>query len=214
MSTAAVRRYTVEEYLALERASATKHEFYDGEIFAMAGASVPHNLVAGNLFAALHAALRDRDCVTLPSDMRVLLPTGLYTYPDASVVCGPRDVETIGGVDTLKNPLTIVEVLSKSTEPFDRGRKFDHYKTVRSLKGYLLLWQDRPRADHFARTDDGRWVLTSTVDLENAIAIPELGVALRLADLYAKVEFPPPEDETNITAEEYDSEPHPRGPKR
>ena len=214
MSTAAVRRYTVEEYLALERDSETKHEFYDGEIFATAGASLPHNLVAGNVFAALHAALRNRDCVAFPSDMRVLSPTGLYTYPDASVVCGSADIEKIGGLDTLKNPLTIVEVLSKSTEPFDRGRKFDHYKTIRSLRGYLLLWQDRPRADHFARTEDGRWVLTSTTELEGAIALPELGLSLPLVELYAKVEFPPLEDETNITAAEYDSEPHPRGPKQ
>lgn len=214
MSTAAVKRYTVEEYLALELASATKHEFYDGEIFAMAGASEAHNLVEGNLLRVLGNRLADRDCRLYPSDMRVLLPTGLYTYPDASVVCGPRNVETIGGVDTLKNPVTIVEVLSKSTEPFDRGRKFDHYKTLRSLRGYLLLWQDRPRADHFARTDDGRWVLTSVTGLESAIAVTELGVALSLAELYAKVDFPPAEDETKTTAAEYDSEPHPRGPKR
>jgi Uma2 family endonuclease len=214
MSTAAVRRYTVEEYLALERDSETKHEFYDGEIFAMAGASVPHNLVAGNVVTSLNSALRDRDCLVFPSDMRVLCPTGLYTYPDASVVCGPRHIEKIGGLDTLKNPLTIIEVLSKSTEPFDRGRQFDHYKTIRSLRGYFLLWQDGPRADHFGRTDDGRWVLTSVTGLEAAIAIPELGLTLSLADVYMKVEFPPPEDETKTTAAEYDSEPHPRGPKR
>ena len=132
MSTAAVRRRTVDDYLALERDSDAKHEFYDGEIFAMAGASVPHNLVAGNVFAALHASVRDRDCVAFPSDMRVLCPSGLYTYPDASVVCGRRDIEKLGGVETLKNPLIVVEVLSKSTEAFDRGRKFDHYKTIQS----------------------------------------------------------------------------------
>jgi Uma2 family endonuclease len=214
MSTAAVRRYTVEEYLALELASATKHEFYDGEIFAMAGASEAHNLVEANLLRLIGNHLADRDCRLYPSDMRVLLPTGLYTYPDASVVCGPRDIETIGGLDTLKNPTLVVEVLSKSTEPFDRGRKFDHYKMIRSLKGYLLLWQDRPRADHFAKADDGSWVLKTAAGLESTIAIPELGLTLPLADLYAKVEFPPPEDETNTTAAEYDSEPHPRGPKR
>ncbi len=160
MSTAAVKRYTVEEYLALENLSDTKHEFYDGEIFAMAGASLSHNIISLNVASELRAGLRGRDCVALPGDVRVLFPTGLYAYPDASVACEPRDIEAIGGLETLKNPLLVVEVLSKSTEGYDLGRKSDHYRTITSLRGYLLLRQEKPCAYHYARQEDGRWLLT------------------------------------------------------
>jgi Uma2 family endonuclease len=214
MSTAAVKRYTVEEYLALELASTTKHEFYDGEIFAMAGASAPHNLVALNVASELRSALRDRDCVAFPSDLRVLLPTGLYTYPDASVVCGPRDIEMIGGLDTLKNPTLIVEILSPSTEAYDLGRKFDHYRTIPSLKGYLILRQDRPRVYHYLRRGDGDWGLTAADGIDGRVKLPEIDVALSLADLYAKVEFPPAEDETKDPAPDTTPpESRPAGPR-
>ena len=196
MSTAAIKRYTVEEYLALELASPTKHEFYDGEIFAMAGASEAHNLIVANVSAALVSTLRDRDCRAYASDLGVLLPTGLYTYPDASAVCGPREIENIGGLDTLKNPTLIVEVLSKSTEAYDLGRKFDHYRTIESLRGYLLLRQDRPRGYHYSRQEDGRWLMAVADGLDSRVTLPELDATLFLADLFAKVEFPPPEDET------------------
>jgi Uma2 family endonuclease len=214
MSTAAVRRYTVEEYLALERDSETKHEFYDGEMFAMAGASEAHDLVAGNVFAELHAAVRSRDCRAHSSDMRVLCATGLYAYPDASVACGPRDIETVAGVETLKNPLLVVEVLSKSTEDYDRGRKFVHYRTIPSLKGYLLLAQNRPAAEHLAKQADGRWLISTAEGLESGIALPELGVTLRLADLYAKVVFPPHEDDLDDLPPSADADKHPRPPIR
>lgn len=213
MSTAAVRRYTVEEYLVLERDSETKHEFYDGEIFAMAGASKPHSLVAGNVYAALHAAVRDRDCYAYPSDMRIVCPTGLFAYPDASVACDSEDVEVIRGLDTLKNPLIIVEVLSKSTEAYDLGNKFDHYRAIPSLRGYLLLRQDRPRAYYYRRQDDGNWLLTSADGLDANIALPELDLSLSLADLYAKVEFPPAEELDRFVPDATPPESHPAGPR-
>lgn len=214
MSTAAVKRNTVEEYLAFERDSTTKHEFYDGEIFAMEGASAPHNLAALNVASELRNALRDRDCVTFPSDMRVLLSTGLYTYPDASVVCGPRDIEKIGGLDTLKNPTLIVEILSPSTEAYDLGRKFDHYRTIPSLKGYLILRQDRPHACHYLKRNDGDWGLSTADGIDGRVKLSEIDVTLSLADLYAKVEFPSAELETEDPAPDTTPpESRPAGPR-
>ncbi|MBA3314940.1 MAG: Uma2 family endonuclease [Planctomycetota bacterium] len=207
MPTVAVRRYSVEEYLSLEHNSEAKHEFYNGEIFAMAGASEPHNLVAGNIVTSLNIALRERECRVYPSDMRVRIPSGLYTYPDATVVCGAPDVEEYRGLETLKNPLLIVEVLSKSTEGYDRDAKFDFYKSIPSLKGYLLVSQDKPKADHLSRRDDG-WLLSSALGLDASICIPELEVTLALVEIYAKVEFPPVDEATPFTPES-EITPHP-----
>jgi len=211
MFTAAIRRYTVEEYLALERDSVTKHEYYAGQIFAMAGASEAHNLIAGNLIRLIGNHLVDRECRLYPGDMRVLLPTGLYTYPDATVVCGPREIEPRGGLETLKNPTLLVEVLSKSTQAYDLGDKFDHYRTLPSLKGYLLLRQDRPRAYHYRWQEDGSWILTTADGLNDTIALPEIDLALRLADLFAKVDFPPVSDKFESDLTPPDS--HPAGPR-
>ncbi|MGC1275603.1 MAG: Uma2 family endonuclease [Planctomycetaceae bacterium] len=209
-STAVVRRFTVDEYLAIERDSETKHEYYAGQIFAMAGASEAHNLVSGNLIRTIGNHLVDRDCRLYPSDMRVVLPTGLYTYPDATVVCGPRDIEMRGGLDTLKNPTLLVEVLSKSTEAYDLGVKFDHYRTIRSLEGYLLLRQDRARAYHYRRQEDGSWNLTTADGLDSAVSLPEIGLTLPLTELFSKVDFPPVSDdfEPDLTPPES----HPAGP--
>jgi Uma2 family endonuclease len=211
MSTAPLRRFAVEEYLALERDSDTKHEYYDGQIFAMAGASEAHNLIGANLVRAIGNQLLDRDCRLYPGDMRVLLPTGLYTYPDASLVCGPRDIQTLSGLDTLTNPTLIVEVLSKSTEAYDLGVKFDHYRAIPSLLQYLLLRQDRPRAYLYRRQADGSWVLTTADGLTASIVLPEMGVTLPLADLYAKVDFPPISDEFEPDLTPPES--HPAGPR-
>ena len=125
---------TPEEYLRLERASQEKHEYFKGEIFAMTGATENHNIIAGSTFAALYSELRKKPCQIYPSDMRVRIPaTGLYTYPDISVVCGTPEFED-DGLDTLLNPTVIIEVLSPSTEPYDRGKKFQHYRTIPTLK--------------------------------------------------------------------------------
>ena len=193
MSTSALKRYTVEEYLAFERESDTKHEYYDGEIFAMTGASLAHNLITGNLVAALNVSLRDTDCLVLPQDMRVHCPTGLYTYPDVTVVCGsPERLDE--RTDTLLNPLILFEVASPSTEAYDRGRKFGHYRTIVSLKEYVLVAQNRPTVDHFARqTGTDQWLMTSYSNLEQNIELPAIDGVLAMSDLFAKVEFPPEE---------------------
>jgi Uma2 family endonuclease len=194
MSTAAVKRYSVDEYLALERASRdVKHEFFDGEIFAMAGASSPQNLIALNIASELRSALKTRDCLVHPSDMRVQCPTGLYTYPDVSVVCGkPQFADDRN--DTLLNPLVIIEVLSPTTADYDRGGKFKNYQTIGSLREYALVEQDQPSIDHIARQNDGRWLITSLTGLDGGLSLPSLDLSVPMAEIYAKVDFPPEEE--------------------
>src|SRR5258708_7680372 len=128
--------WTVERYLAFERESDLRHEYLNREIFALAGASLRHNLIAANTLASLHSQLRKRECTVYPSDMRLKVSrTGLYTYPDLSVVCGTPQLED-DHQDTLLNPTLIIEVLSPSTESYDRGKKFQHYRTVETLPNY------------------------------------------------------------------------------
>jgi len=186
MSTGALQRYTVEEYLARERAAETKSEFYDGEIFAMAGGSEAHNLIAGNLIRDVGTGLRGRSCRVYPSDMRVKVPTGLYTYPDVTVVCGQPEFEG-DRRDILLNPIVIFEVLSPSTEGYDRGKKFEHYRQLPSLEAYIVVAQDRSSIEHFGRQSDGSWVLTAPSD--GKLAIPALGVELSVDAAYDQVEF-------------------------
>ncbi len=188
-------RYTPAEYLALERDAATKSEYLDGEVVAMAGASRKDNLITGNVLAALHPQLRGRDCEVYSSDMRVRIPaSNRYTYPDVAVVCGEPAFED-AELDTLTNPTLLLEVLSPSTEGFD-WRKFGHYRTVPSLRVYLLVAQDTVHVDHFVRQDDGRWLLAEVADLGATLDLPEIGCTLALADVYDRVAFevdPPPE---------------------
>lgn len=187
MATAPIARLSVEEYLALERQSAERHELRGGEIFAMTGASRRHHLVAGNVFAALHAQLVGRGCEVYTHDMRVRVSAAdLFTYPDVVVACGgPQftDAET----DTLVNPTLIVEVLSPTTESYDRGNKFAHYRTLPSLAEYLLLAQDRVHAEHFLRQGDVSWLLTETSDLAAVLDLPSIRCTLALSAVYDRV---------------------------
>lgn len=158
MADPAVRmRMTEEEYLAFERASDEKHEFADGEIFAMSGGKGPHANVAANIIGALAFVLRGRSCRVYTSDMRVHIPiSGRFVYPDASVVCG-RPQYKDEQIDTLLNPRVIVEILSPSTEAYDRGDKFENYQSLASLKHYIMAAQDKPRIEVYTRQDDGSW---------------------------------------------------------
>jgi Uma2 family endonuclease len=183
---------TAEEYLEFERKTEFKREYYLGEIFAMAGASFAHNLLVGNILFRLRQGLGPRPCSVLPSDMRVRVsPTGLYTYPDVVVVCGePQfpDEEK----DTLLNPSLLVEVLSPSTEAYDLGRKFEHYRSIESLGEYLVVATDRIHADLFTRQADGSWLLRSASRMEDSLDLQSVGCRLTLADLYEKVELAKP----------------------
>ena len=166
---------TPEQYLEIERAAGYKSEYFQGEMFAMAGAKEAHNLMVANLIAAFHQQLRSRTCRLYPSDMRVRVSAkGLYAYPDVVVVCGePRFLDEAR--DTLLNPTLLVEVLSPSTEAYDRGRKFQHYKSIESLNEYLLVASDRVHADLFTRQPEARWLLTSASRLADSLDLQTAG---------------------------------------
>jgi Uma2 family endonuclease len=180
------QRLTVQEYLTLERQSETKSDYLAGEMFAMTGASRKHNLIVTNVLASLHPQLADRACEVYASDMRVRTPSGLFTYPDVVAVCGePRfdDIE----FDTLLNPTLIVEVLSRSTEAYDRLTKLDHYRGIPSLAEVVFVAQDRPRVEHWLRQDDGRWLIEEIDDLGRNLALPSIGCELPLRTIYRRV---------------------------
>ncbi len=192
MSSAATKIcFTPQEYLALERKSETRNEYYNGEIFAMAGASREHNLIAGNLFRDIGNQLEDRPCETYMNDMRVWIEaTGLYTYPDVVVVCGePRFQDR--EVDTLLNPTVIVEVLSPSTEAYDRGDKFRHYRRIDSLHEFVLISQDRMMVERYTRQGKD-WVLSDMTDPDQVLKLESIGCQIPLGRIYAKIKFPEP----------------------
>lgn len=182
-------RLTPEEYLALERQADTRSEYLDGEMFAMTGATRWHNLVTTNLSRDLSTQLKRRACEVYSSDQRVHVPrTGLYTYPDVVVVCGePRFQDD--QLDTLLNPKLLIEVLSPTTEGYDRGKNFEHYQSVESIAEYLLVDQTRPRVEHYFRQDGNRWVLTVLASLDATVALPSIQCELALAEIYDKVVF-------------------------
>jgi Uma2 family endonuclease len=181
---------TEEEYLEFERAAFEKHEYFNGEIYQMAGASNEHNLIGGNVYASLHSQVKKRDCRAYQNDMRLLIEeTGLYTYPDIMVVCGKPDIKKYKGLDSIKNPVLIVEVLSASTADYDKGAKFDHYRTIESLKEYVLVWQDKKRVARYTKQDDGSWVLRDFIGEEAEINLSAIECSLTMDDIYDKVEF-------------------------
>ncbi|MEZ4297904.1 MAG: Uma2 family endonuclease [Polyangiaceae bacterium] len=191
MADAAERLWSPDEYLAWERAQPTKHDYVDGAPVAMAGASARHNLIAANVVGEVREALRSKSCSPFPSDMRVRIPaTGGYRYPDASIACEPIQFED-DAVDTLKNPSVIIKILSPTTEAEDRGRKFREYRTLPSLRDYLLVSQDEIWVEHWFRQDNGVWALRD-VRAGERVQLASCGVELRVDELYLKV-FPPPE---------------------
>jgi Uma2 family endonuclease len=182
---------TPEQYLEIERKAEFKSEYCNGEMFAMAGARRAHDLITMNVSGQLYQQLRARPCEVSSSDQRVLVAsTGLFTYPDIVVVCGePRFLD--GELDTLLNPTVIVEVLSPTTEAYDRGRKFGHYRTIESLRVYLMVSSDRIGAELYTRQPDNHWTLTAEASrLEDSFEIGAIGCRLKLADVYEKVELP------------------------
>jgi Uma2 family endonuclease len=186
--------YTPEQYLEIERRAAFKSEYYVGQMFAMAGASREHNVIARNVIRRLGNALDGRPCETYPSDMKVLVSAGgLYTYPDVSVACGePQFLDRQG--DVLLNPLVIVEVLSDTTEAYDRGAKFALYQRIESLQEYVLVSQDRARVESYVRQSGGQWLYSRTDGLEGEVSLDALGCRLLLSEVYARVRFPSAEE--------------------
>lgn len=179
-------RMSPEEYLTLERASEVRHEYANGEVFAMAGGTREHSLIAGNIVRELGIALRDRPCEVHGSDLRIkITATGRYVYPDVSVVCDTPSFED-SGRDTLLDPLVIFEVLSDSTEAYDRGEKFEQYRTIPSFQEYVIVSQKKVRAEHFVRRPDGRWVL-AVLGTGDRLELESIGCEIALDELYLKV---------------------------
>jgi Uma2 family endonuclease len=180
-----------EEYLALERKAETRSEYLGGELFAMSGADHRHDTIAVNVLTELNLQFKGRRCSVHSSDMRVKVKaTGLYTYPDVSALCGEARYED-EHLDTLLNPTLIVEVLSPSTEAYDRGGKFAHYRGVGSLTDYVMIAQDRVSVEHYARQADGRWSLTVKSGIDEVLELPVVGARLALKDVYDKVDLMP-----------------------
>jgi Uma2 family endonuclease len=195
MSTQPKRFLTPEEYLEIEDKAEYKSEYFAGEMFAMAGGSDNHSLLAVEAARILGNQFVGRPCLVYNSDMRIRVSkTGLYTYPDVSAVCGPSQLEG-GHNQTLLNPNLIVEVLSPSTEAYDRGRKFEHYRTIPSLTQYVLIATDRVHADVFTRGNEGVWMLASASKPDDMLHLTSVDCTMRLADLYEKTGLlePPPQ---------------------
>jgi Uma2 family endonuclease len=191
MASNPVPRLTEEQYLAIERAAQFKSEFLNGEMFAMAGASMQHCRLQGNAYAELRTLLRGGRCEAFTSDFRVRVSSsGMYTYPDVSVVCG-KPILADAHQDILLNPVVIFEVLSPSTESYDRGLKFQHYRTIESLKDYILVNQNRILVEQFIRQADNTWILRDYPRAEDELKIDSIGVQIPLARIYELVEITP-----------------------
>jgi Uma2 family endonuclease len=178
---------TPDEYLAIERKAEFKSEYYAGEVFAMAGASRQHNLIVSSIIRLLGNQLLDRECNVYPSDMRVkIVKTGKYTYPDVAVVCGTEQFEDQYR-DTLLNPAVIVEVLSETTEAYDRGKKFENYQYIESLREYILVAQEPYRIERYIRHDDKTWTYSEFHEAEERVELSTISCELNLKDVYTKV---------------------------
>jgi Uma2 family endonuclease len=180
------RHYTVDDYFTVEEMSEVRHEYFNGEIFAMAGASLQHNEIAANVLSEFRAALRDTNCGVYGSDLRILTPTGLYTYPDISVICGQVQLEP-NRPDTAVNPVIIVEVLSQATEEYDRGDKFTLYKSIPNFQHYILISQSAILVDHFVRIHQGEWQHHSIRNRNDILQISEPPLAVNVSDIFRRV---------------------------
>ncbi|HEX8072506.1 MAG TPA: Uma2 family endonuclease [Pyrinomonadaceae bacterium] len=177
---------TPQEYLELERKAAAKHEYLKGEVFAMTGASLKHNRITVNIAAELKRQLKQTDCDVLVSDMHVAAPGAtLYTYPDVVVVCDEPQLQD-SHFDTLLNPCLIIEVLSKSTAPYDLEIKFGYYRTIESLTEYLVVAQAEHYVAQHVRQPDGRWLITDIRGLETRIELASVPCTLALAEVYER----------------------------
>lgn len=188
-----VHRFSVAEYYALEEAAEYRSEYFEGEIFAMAGGSARHSLISANLLGGLWNALRGKRCTAYESNLRLKVEaSGLRSYPDAGVYCGQLefDAEDPRG-ETAVNPTVVFEVLSPSTEAYDRGKKAENYRLIPSLKAYVLISQDRAKVEVFERVGDGFWRLSEAGGLEGSIALECIEVTLNLGELYDRVDFDP-----------------------
>jgi Uma2 family endonuclease len=192
MTAQPVPQLTFEDWLALERTTEDRRsEFVAGEVFAMTGATEAHNLIVANVIAGLHAQLKGKPCRVYPSDLKVRIEADdVGAYPDVMAICGERAFYDERR-DIVTNPTLIVEVLSASSEAYDRGDKFAHYRRLPSFNTYLLLAQERMQAELFVRQPDNTWLLTAFSDATDRIGLAAIGAEVLLGELYDKVEFAP-----------------------
>lgn len=184
-------RFTIEEYIEFDKNSEERWEYFDGVVVSMSGSTLVHNQLSVNLLFGLRMPALAKGCQVLPADMRIKVPKAPpYRYADIVVVCGPPVIEQIQGLDVLVNPRLIVEILSSSTEAYDRGKKFVSYKSIETFEEYLLVAQDRPYITHYVRQADGSWSRTDIEGLDNEIELKSISCKLSLREIYELVEFP------------------------
>ncbi|MGF1513697.1 MAG: Uma2 family endonuclease [Elainellaceae cyanobacterium] len=183
------KSYTAEEYLELETSAETRSEYRQGEIISMTGGTPEHNRISGNLYIALSLALRGKSYETFHVDQRLWIPTAnLYTYPDVMVVPKPLELQA-GRRDTVISPHFIAEVLSKSTQNYDRGEKFTAYRTIPSFQEYLLIDQYRIHIEHYVKTAAHQWLLSEYDDPTITLSLKALGLEISIADLYESIDL-------------------------
>ena len=179
-----------EDYLTMEEVSPVKHEYFDGEIFQMAGASERHNNIAGNIYGELYVQMKKRPCKVYQNDMRLYIEKdGIYVYPDVMVVCGKPEIKKYKSLDNILNPVLIVEVLSDSTADYDKGAKFEQYRTIESFKEYLLVSQDAKQITRYTKQPDGSWVLMDFIGEKTEVELSSIESTLAMEDIYDKVDF-------------------------
>lgn len=187
MSTLPSYYLSPEEYLAIERRAEYRSEYVDGVVYAMAGGSERHNLLAANIIISIGVQLRNRPCRVYPSDLKIRVPNSKrFFYPDVSVVCG-ETVFADDERDVILNPILIVEVLSESTAAYDRGKKFLSYQQIDSLQEYLLVSQDEEIVEHYVRQGNDTWLYTKAIGLEETLILPSIDCEVALREIYDKV---------------------------
>ena len=187
MLATAEKLLSIEEYLMLERQASFKSEYFDGEIYAMAGASREHNLIVANVIRMLGNQLLESPCNVYPSDMRIkITEMGKYTYPDVTIACDKEEFDD-DYKDTLLNPLLIIEVLSDSTESYDRGKKFKHYQRIKSFSEYILIEQTPYRVEQYVRQDNKTWLYSEFHEAADIVQLQVIKCTLALKDIYAKI---------------------------
>ncbi len=190
MNTATATSFvTIEEYLAIEEAALQKSEYYKGEIFAMAGASISQNSIVGNSLIEIGSFLRDKSCEIFPSDLRIHVDANtLFTYPDLTIFCDP--IERYNNrTDTALNPTVIIEVLSKSTQEYDRGTKFNLYRQIPSLKEYIMISSTEILIEQYVRQSDNEWLFTAYDKPDDSFLTESIGLSIIVKSLYRNVEF-------------------------
>jgi Uma2 family endonuclease len=198
-----VKRYTPQEYYALEHEAEYKSDYYRGEIFNMSGGTANHSLISANVTREVGNHLKGKPCRAYESNLRLaILATGLRCYPDVSVYCGPLEFDPEDrSTGTATNPTLLFEVLSKSTEGYDRGLKAENYRRIESLRAYVLVSQVNAHVEIYERQAGGQWLLRDANGLDAVLKLPAIDIDLPLSEIYADVEFPPPEPTPTVTRE-------------